>query len=156
MSKPRWERIGVSPRAVTVRTALAVFVFGAWLVILVLIATNPGHGSGRFIWPTLYLFVAWRFSRLGVYVSDWGVRICNPIVTWWYPWRRIDRFELGPTGEMFAPKAQAIVLVTTSGRRRLAWGLASSMLFFRKPEDGLATNFDLLNARRREATSAGV
>lgn len=102
------------------------FVLGVFALIAVL--SGSTRGWGRFVWPAIWLFVAWRFVVLGVYVNDWGVRIKNPVVTWWYPWRKIDRFELSSTGEIFAPKANGVALVTSSGRRRLAWALTTSRL----------------------------
>ena len=85
-------------------------------------------GWGKFAWPAIWLFIAWRFLVLGLYVSDWGVLIKNPVLTWWYPWRNIDHFELAPTGEMFARRATGIAVVTRRGRRRLAWALTTSRL----------------------------
>lgn len=117
-------------RAVVSSITLSVAV----LTLVASLSTSKAEPRSFYIWPAIWFFLAWRFFRLGCYTSPWGVRICNPVLTFWYPWRKIDHFELGSTGEMFAPKAQAVIMVTDKGKRRTIWSLATSMLFFRLSE----------------------
>jgi hypothetical protein len=126
-----WRRVGHSRRSVLGRAVVSgiVAVVGVWF--LVVTATEDAGDWKRFIWPALTIFIAWRFVRLGLYTSEWGVRISNPVMTWWYPWSRVDHFELAPTGEMFAPKAKAIALVTTEDKKRLSWDLTTSGFLIR-------------------------
>ena len=115
------------------RALISGVVAAAGILLLVLGATresDSGSGWDRFLWPSIAIFIAWRFYRLGLYTSEQGVRICNPLLTWWYPWHRIDRFEPAPTGEMFARGATTVALVTTEARRRQAFGLSTSGIPF--------------------------
>ncbi len=124
--------------------SLIVFVAGA-LTLWASLSTSGPEPWSFYAWPALWLFVAWRFFRFGLYTSPWGVRICNPVLTWWYSWNEIDRFELGSTGEMFSPRAQAPILVTQSGARRTIWSLATSAMFFRLTDAAQAEVLEELN-----------
>jgi hypothetical protein len=147
VTRPTWERLGGPPGEGWKRAALSLVAAAGGIVYLVITITSVEGSWTKFIWPAAYLFVAWRFVGFGVYTSEWGVRINNPVLTWWYPWRRIDHFELAPTGELFAPKAQAVALVSTKGRRRSALGLSASRMFFALNDDTQAEIMADLNAR---------
>jgi len=153
MTKQRWTRLGATRGALIVRGVLSAVVFGLAVFSLLAVIDSSERGWAIFVWPAIYAFCAWRFARLGVYTSEWGVRI-NSVVTWWYPWRKIDHFELGRTGEMFARNATAIVLVTTSGRRRLAWGTATSTRPIRTSGPRQDAILDALNERLAGARAA--
>lgn len=121
-----WTRVGTSPREVPVRMVMSTLALVPGIAAFVGLA-QTSHGSWtKLIWPSLYLFVAWRFLGLGVHVSHWGVRIKNPVLTYWFPWRNVAGFELDSTGEAFARTAKGVVVVPKSGRRRLAWALTTS------------------------------
>jgi len=122
-------------------------VAAAGFVRLVGEVGDTTSGWARFMWPAVALFVAWRFLRLGVYTSDWGVRICNPALTRWFRWHKIDHFELASTGEMFVPKAKVVSLVSRRGSRIRAYGLSTSGIPFRLSEEGQAEILADLNAR---------
>lgn len=125
---------------------MIVYLGGA-LSLWAALSTDGREPWNAYVWPVLWLVVAWRFFRFGLYTSPWGVRICNPALTWWYPWTRINRFEQGPSGEMFNRRAQAIILVATNGKRRTVWSLATSAMFFRLSVDSQAEVLAELNAR---------
>jgi hypothetical protein len=157
---PWWKRLSVSRREVLVRGTLSAIV--AAVAIVTLVATLSDGFVWRedktpLIWTAIWFFVAWRFLSLGVYVNEWGVKISNPIVTWYYPWRKVDLFELVSTGEMFRPKARCIALVTRKGKQRPALALSTSRLWIPLTEEQQAHLLAELNSRvpRLESAPAG-
>jgi hypothetical protein len=110
------------------RAAISFLPFVTGVVLLLGGVTDGHDGWGYYVWPLLWIFFAWRFAVMGMQVSSWGVRILNPLMTWSYPWSKIDRFELVSTGELFARHNVGIALVTVSGRQRLVWSFTTSRL----------------------------
>jgi hypothetical protein len=121
-------RVGATPGEERTRGILAAIAFLLGVGSIYGVATASSGSWTRFIWPSIYVFLAWRFLVMGLYVSDWGVRVNNPVLTYWHPWRDVEHFELGSTGEMFARKAKGIVVVTKANKRRLAWALTTSRM----------------------------
>lgn len=152
MRSRAWRRVGSTRRVVVGRAVLSGIAAGVG-VFGFIAAITDGRQSSDYIWPLVLLFVAWRFFRLGLYTSAWGVRICNPVLAWWYPWSRVARFELASTGELFAPKAKGIALVTTAGKRRLSWDLTTSGLLIRLSSDAQGILLDELNELSAAQTS---
>lgn len=126
MRRGPWTRVGASKGEVRARRILSAVAMLLGAIYIGALASSATRTWTMFIWPAIWIFLGWRFLVMGLYVSEWGVRISNPVLTYWRPWRDIEHFELGSTGEMFAPKAKGIVVVTKSGRRELAWALTTS------------------------------
>lgn len=151
-----WQRLPVARREGLIRLLLATLPLLAGAGILI-DATRHSNTLdwGDSAWVAVWVFIAWRFARLGFFTSRWGVRICNPALTWWYPWSKIDHFELVSTNELFHRDAKAVALVTTRGTRRPIYALSTSIMFFRLPEGHQAVILDDLNRRAADLSLRG-
>lgn len=108
---------------------------------------------GSFFWPAVWFFVAWRFFRLGLYTSRWGVRVSNPGLTYWYPWNRIDHFTTVDGAESFLPKSKIVALVTKSGRHRPIYAFSNKVAFFTLTEAHQSEILEDLDRRLVQAAS---
>lgn len=142
----RWTRVTLEKREVVARALISLLPFVVGIVTLLAEATRDEPvRAGRFVWPAIWLFVAWRFFRMGLYTSPWGVRITNPVLTYWYPWRNVFGFTLVAGEESFLPKSQIVALVTKRERRRPIFALSSTVAFFRLSKAHQAEILEQLN-----------
>lgn len=118
--------------------------------------SNDGFVAEDLFWPLLWFFVAWRFFRLGLYTSPWGVRISNPVLTYWYPWRKIDRFDIVLGEEAFLKKPKIVALVTKRNRRRPIFSLSTGVAFFSLDEAKQAEVIDRLNRLQSRSGAASA
>jgi hypothetical protein len=147
-----WTRLKLSRREVAIRGVLSVLPLIVGIGTFVASVTSS-QGDSYYFWSGVWLFVAWRFFRLGLYTSRWGVRICNPMLTYWYPWSRIHHFEIIKGEESFLPKSDIIALVTRRGRRRSIFSLSSTVAFFSLTKAHQSEILNDLNRKLLQATS---
>ncbi|MEX2554955.1 MAG: hypothetical protein WEB06_04930 [Actinomycetota bacterium] len=75
------------------------------------------------------------------------------MLTYWYPWDRIHRFEIIKGDESFLPKSEIIALITRRERRRPIFSLSSSVAYFKLDQASQAEILNDLNRKLLQATS---